>query len=158
MSSIMDWVKNTIGITGEEENENFEEQVNEPATIPTSRSRRSVSEDIPVASSSSARRSKVLNINTTTQIKVVVLQPLSYNDAPEIAEHLKAKKPVVVNLEKVDPSIATRIIDFLSGTVVAIDGNMQKVSKQILLVVPNTVGIMGEFSDDLKTQGLFDAF
>lgn len=156
MSSIMDWVKNTIGITDEEEAINEKETTFEPTPI-SSRPRRNVYDDIPV-SSASPRRSKVLNINTTTQIKVVVLQPLSYNDVPEIAEHLKAKKPVVVNLEKVDASVATRIIDFLSGTVVALDGNMQKVSKQILLVVPNTVGIMGEFSDDLKTQGLFDAF
>ena len=156
MSSIMDWVKNTIGITDEEEATNEKETTFEPTPI-SSRPRRNVYDDIPVSSASS-RRSKVLNINTTTQIKVVVLQPLSYNDVPEIAEHLKAKKPVVVNLEKVDASVATRIIDFLSGTVVALDGNMQKVSKQILLVVPNTVGIMGEFSDDLKTQGLFDAF
>ncbi|MBO5370114.1 MAG: cell division protein SepF [Clostridia bacterium] len=156
MSSIMDWVKNTIGITDEEEAINEKETTFEPTPI-SSRPRRNVYDDIPVSSASS-RRSKVLNINTTTQIKVVVLQPLSYNDVPEIAEHLKAKKPVVVNLEKVDASVATRIIDFLSGTVVALDGNMQKVSKQILLVVPNTVGIMGEFSDDLKTQGLFDAF
>lgn len=160
MSGIMDWVKSTIGIV-EDEDQNTE-QVEIPEEVPKSHTssystrRRSVGDDIPITSS--PRRSKVVNINTTAQLKVVVVQPLSYNDAPEIADHLKSKKPVVVNLEKLDKATASRIFDFLSGTVFALDGNMQKVSNGILLVVPNTMGIMGDFSDDLKTQGLFDIF
>lgn len=160
MSGIMDWVKTTIGIVEEEDQANISETTEEmprpsySSTVPNRR--RSVSDD--VLSSSSPRRSKVVNINTTAQLKVVVVQPLSYNDASEIAEHLKSKKPVVVNLEKLDKATASRIFDFLSGAVFALDGNMQKVSNGILLVVPNTMGIMGDFSDDLKTQGLFDIF
>ena len=156
MGSIMDWVKTTIGITEEEENDDFmEAATQEPATIPM-RSRRPSVEEMP--SSSGARRSRVVNINTTAQLKVVVVQPMSYNDAPEIADHLKAKKPVVVNLEKLEKSVASKIFDFLSGAVFALDGSMQKVSNGILLVVPNTMGIMGDFSDELKTQGIFDVF
>lgn len=160
MSGIMDWVKTTIGIVEDEDQENISETTEEmprpsySSTVPNRR--RSVSDD--VLSSSSPRRSKVVNINTTAQLKVVVVQPLSYNDASEIAEHLKSKKPVVVNLEKLDKATASRIFDFLSGAVFALDGSMQKVSNGILLVVPNTMGIMGDFSDDLKTQGLFDIF
>lgn len=157
MSGIMDWVKSTIGIVedeNEEQLETTEEEVKSySAAVPARR--RSTSDDM---LASSPRRSKVVNINTTAQLKVVVVQPLSYNDASEIAEHLKAKKPVVVNLEKLDKATASRIFDFLSGAVFALDGNMQKVSNGILLVVPNTMGIMGDFSDDLKTQGLFDIF
>lgn len=154
MSSIMDWVKNTIGITEEEETENEAVQGYEPATVPVRRSR--PLDEMPAPSG--PRRSRVVNINTTAQLKVVVVQPLSYNDAPEIADHLKAKKPVVVNLEKLEKSVASKIFDFLSGAVFALDGSMQKVSNGILLVVPNTMGIMGDFSDDLKTQGIFDVF
>ena len=65
---------------------------------------------------------------------------------------------VVVNLEKLDKSIASKIFDFLSGSVYALDGSMQQVSAGILLIVPNTMGIMGDFSDELKTQGIFDVF
>ena len=157
MSGIMDWVKSTIGIVedeNEEQVETTEEEV-KPYSASVPARRRSASDDM---LASSPRRSKVVNINTTAQLKVVVVQPLSYNDASEIAEHLKAKKPVVVNLEKLDKATASRIFDFLSGAVFALDGNMQKVSNGILLVVPNTMGIMGDFSDDLKTQGLFDIF
>jgi len=157
MSGIMDWVKSTIGIVEDENEEQVEttEEVEKSHTATVPARRRSASDDM---LASSPRRSKVVNINTTAQLKVVVVQPLSYNDASEIAEHLKAKKPVVVNLEKLDKATASRIFDFLSGAVFALDGNMQKVSNGILLVVPNTMGIMGDFSDDLKTQGLFDIF
>lgn len=154
MSSIMDWVKNTIGYSEEEEIETQEQPVNEPATVPPRRNR--VMDDVPV--SSSPRRSRVVNINTTAQLKVVVVQPISYDDAPEIADHLKQKKPVVINLEKLEKGVANRIFEFINGAVYALDGSMKKVSNGILLVVPNNMGIMGDFSDDLKTQGIFDVF
>jgi len=128
----------------------------EQKQAPTPLKRRNPSEDIPVSSAPSQRRSKVVNINTTTQLKVFVVQPLSYNDATEIADHLKAKKPVVVNLEKLEKSVAHKVFDFLSGAVFALDGSMKKVSNGILLVVPNTMGIMGDFSDELTSQDLFD--
>ncbi len=150
MSSIMDWVKNTIGYSEEQQEEYFSP---EPATIPQRRARAS-EENF----GSQPRRSRVVNINTTAQLKVVVMQPVSYEDAPEIADHLKQKKPVVINLEKLDKNIAGRIFEFLNGVVYALDGSMKKVSNGILLVVPNNMGIMGDFSDDLKTQGIFDEF
>ena len=100
----------------------------------------------------------MVNIHATTQLKVVVLQPTTYNDATEIAGHLKEKKPVVVNLEKLDKDTARKIVDFLSGAVYALDGSMQKVSNGILLLVPYTMGIMGDFSDEIKTHALFDFF
>ena len=149
MSSIMDWVKNTIGIPEDEIEDSI--PTNEPTTIPVRK--RSYEEP-----SSAPRRSKVVNINTTAQLKVVVMQPMNYNDAPEIVDHLKEKKPVVVNLEKLEKSVASKIFDFLSGSVYALDGSMQQVSSGILLIVPNTMGIMGDFSDELKTQGIFDVF
>ena len=150
MSSIMDWVKNTIGYSEEEQEEYA---MPEPTTIPQRRMR------TPEESSGTLpRRSRVVNINTTAQLKVVVVQPVNYEDAPEIADHLKQKKPVVINLEKLDKSVAARIFEFLSGAVYALDGSMKKVSNGILLVVPNNMGIMGDFSDDLKTQGIFDEF
>ena len=150
MSSIMDWVKNTIGYS-EEEQEEY--SAPEPATIPQRRARN------PEESFGTLpKRSRVVNINTTAQLKVVVVQPVTYDDAPEIADHLKQKKPVVINLEKLEKSVANRIFEFLGGVVYALDGSMKKVSAGILLVVPNNMGIMGDFSDDLKTQGLFAEF
>ena len=102
-----------------------------------------------------SKKGKVVNINATTQLKVVVMTPDSFDEAYDIAEHLKAKKPVVVNLEGVEREVARRIIDFLSGVVVAIDGQMQKISSGIFLVAPYNVGIMGDFKDELKNTGVF---
>lgn len=114
------------------------------------------------APSSSGRKGKVVNIHTTTQLKVVVLQPTTYNDATEITDHLREKKPVVVNLEKLDKENARKIVDFLSGAVYALTGKMQKVANGIILLVPSTMGIAGDFTDDfsdeLKTHALFDFF
>lgn len=104
----------------------------------------------------SSKRSKVVNIHTTTQLKVVVIQPTNYQDAQEIADHLKSKKPVVVNLEKLDRDIAVKIVNFLSGAVYALGGSMQKISNGILLLAPYNVGIMGDFSDELKLHGAFE--
>jgi len=140
--------------------ENEEEVVNEKQDDIFTNEPKPRYSDISTApqSSISGRKGKVVNIHTTTQLKVVVLQPTTYNDATEIAGHLKEKKPVVVNLEKLDKDTARKIVDFLSGAVYALDGSMQKVSNGILLLVPYTMGIMGDFSDEIKTHALFDFF
>ena len=154
MSDLINKVMNFMGIGDavEEEEEFFEEKQEEFYTPQISKPKMAESY------SHSSKKSKVVNIHATTQLKVVVLQPTTYSDATEIAGHLKSKKPVVVNLEKLDKETARKIVDFLSGAVFALDGSMQKVSNGILLLVPYTMGIMGDFSDELKTQGLFDFF
>lgn len=103
----------------------------------------------------SGKRNKVVKIHTTAQLKLVVMQPEKFEDAKDIANHLKNKKPVVMNLESVDRDIARRIVDFLSGAVYALDGNIQKVSNGIFLIAPYNVGIMGDFKDELRSKGIF---
>lgn len=103
----------------------------------------------------SVKKGKVVNINTTTQLKVVVVTPESFDEAKDIAEHLKQKKPVVINLEGVEKDIARRIVDFLSGAVYSLDGNIQKISTGIFLIAPYNVGIMGDFKDELRNKGVF---
>ncbi|MBP3337654.1 MAG: cell division protein SepF [Clostridia bacterium] len=127
-----------IGISDEydEEQEEFfdsqEEQTEDEPLIPT------------------GKRGKVVNIHTTTQLKVVVIQLQDFDDARDIADHLKAKKPVVINLEKLEKDVARRVVDFLSGVVYGVDGNIQKVASGIFLLAPYNVGIMGDFKDELK--------
>ena len=99
------------------------------------------------------KRNKVVKIHTTAQLKLVVMQPETFEDARDIANHLKNKKPVVINLESVERSVSQRIVDFLSGAVYALDGNIQKVSNGIFLIAPYNVGIMGDFKDELRNKG-----
>lgn len=103
----------------------------------------------------SGKRNKVVKIHTTAQLKLVVMQPENFEDARDIANHLKSKKPVVMNLESVERDVARRIVDFLSGAVYALDGNIQKVSNGIFLIAPYNVGIMGDFKDELRSKGIF---
>ena len=101
------------------------------------------------------KRNKVVKIHTTAQLKLVVMEAESFEDARDIANHLKSKKPVVMNLESVERDVARRIVDFLSGAVYALDGNIQKVSNGIFLIAPYNVGIMGDFKDELRNKGIF---
>ena len=75
------------------------------------------------------------------QVKVMVVEPASFDDAQSIADHLKLRKPVVVNLENTDPEIAKRMIDFVSGTTYALNGTIQKVGHNIFLCAPSNVDV-----------------
>lgn len=104
---------------------------------------------------SKKQQNKVVNIHSSNQFKVVIMQPEAFDDAQDICDHLKNKKPIVINLENIEKEAAQRIIDFLSGSVYALDGNIQKVSSGIFLIAPNNVDIMGDFKDELKNKGVF---
>jgi len=135
-----------LGLLEEEEDDVIEEA--EIITKP--RIERAIPDPLPTP-----KRGKIVNIHTTTQLKVVVVQPETFEDSKEIADHLKTKKPIVVNLENIDRDVAKRIIDFLSGAVYSLDGNIQKISTGIFLIVPYNMGIMGDFKDELKNKVIF---
>ncbi|MDR0931275.1 MAG: cell division protein SepF [Clostridiales bacterium] len=96
--------------------------------------------------------SKVVNINTTARLNVVIINPETFEEARDVADHIKSKKPCIVNLEKVEKEVARRIVDFLSGAVYAIDGNIQRVSHGIFMVAPYNVSITGDFKDELRSK------
>lgn len=89
-----------------------------------------------------------VNSNSAKQIKVMVVEPLSFDDAQNVADHLKNKKPVVVNFENTDADVAKRIIDFISGTTYALAGNIQKVGNNIFLCAPSNVDVSYSTHDD----------
>ncbi|BBB93005.1 MAG TPA: cell division protein SepF [Methylomusa anaerophila] len=75
------------------------------------------------------------------QVKVMVVEPFSFDDAQHVADFLKNRKPVVVNLENTDVDIAKRMIDFISGTTYALSGSIQKVGNNIFLCAPANVDV-----------------
>lgn len=99
--------------------------------------------------------SRVVSMTATTQLEVAVLQPATYEDASEIADRLKGKKAVVVNLEDLTKEDAIKVLDFVSGVVYALEGNIQKVSNGIFLIAPYNVSIAGDVRDELKNKGFF---
>ncbi len=102
-----------------------------------------------------AKKPKVVNIAATTQLKVVVVSIEEFDEAREVADHLRSKKPVVINLEKLEKDVARRVIDFISGSVYALGGSIQKVSGGIFLIAPYNVDIMSDVRDELKNTGIF---
>lgn len=80
--------------------------------------------------------------------KMILLEPRSFSEAQAIADHLKARNSVVVNLKRVTSAQAKRIIDFLSGCIYAIGGNMQKIGVGIYLCTPKNVNVQGKITDD----------
>lgn len=101
-----------------------------------------------------ANTSQVVSIHTNVQMQVVIIKPECYEDAQEICDQVKSKKPVVVNLEKVEYPIAQRIMDFLSGTCYSLDGTIQRVANNIFIIAPENVDISGDFKEELKTKGI----
>ncbi len=105
-------------------------------------------------SESSRLGSKVVSINTNIQMQVRIINPVKYEDAQEICDEVKARKPVVVNLEKMEYPTAQRIMDFLSGTCYSLDGTIQKVASNIYIIAPENVSVSGDLKEELKTSGL----
>ena len=84
--------------------------------------------------------------------KMILLEPRAYSESQQIADHLKTRNAVVVNLKRVTPDQAKRIVDFLSGTLYAIGGDLQKLGGGIFLCTPNNVNVEGKISDEVSTK------
>jgi len=81
---------------------------------------------------------------------MILLEPRAYSESQQIADYLKAKSSVVVNLKRVTPDQAKRIVDFLSGTIYAIGGDLQKLGGGIFLCTPRNINVEGKISDDAQ--------
>jgi len=82
--------------------------------------------------------------------KMILLEPRAYSEAQQIADHLKKRNTVVVNLKRVTSDQAKRIMDFLSGTIYAIKGNIQKIGSGIFLCTPNNINVQGKITDETE--------
>ena len=131
----------------EDEDEEFED-FEEPA-----RSSRDAFEDHRVKVED--RRNKVVNIHATTQLKVVLVKPERFENASEIADHLKEKRTVVLNLESTNKDIARRLVDFLSGVAYAGEGKIKKIAANTYIITPYHVDIEGDLIDELENNGLY---
>lgn len=88
--------------------------------------------------------------------KMILLEPRAYSESQQIADHLKSRNTVVVNLKRVTSDQAKRIIDFLAGTIYAIGGDLQKIGGGIFLCTPNNVNIQGKITDDKEGKDIHD--
>ena len=131
----------------EDEDEEFEDFEETP--------RKDSFEDRRASMKADDRRGKVVNIHATTQLKVVLVKPERFENASEIADHLKDKRTVVLNLESTNKEVARRLIDFLSGVTYGVEGKIKKVSANTYIITPYNVDFEGDLIDELENNGLY---
>ena len=111
------------------------------------------------SSGASTRRTpgsnKVVNIHTTAQMQVVLVKPDRFDNVSDIAEHLRSKHAVVLNLEATNKDVARRLVDFLSGCAYALDGKIKKIAISTYIITPYNVDIVGDLIDELENNGLY---
>ncbi len=101
------------------------------------------------------KRNKVVNINATTQLQVVLVKPERFDDASAIADHLNARRTVVLNLESTNKEVSRRLVDFLSGVAYANNGQIKRVANNTFIITPYNVDIVGDILDELESSGVF---
>lgn len=84
---------------------------------------------------------KRVSIAGTNAFKLVVIEPKSFDECPKLVDSLKGRRPVIINLEKIETETAKKIFDFLSGATYALNGNVQKVANNIFIFAPESVDI-----------------
>lgn len=153
----VDSFKNMIGIEGTDDDmeDITEEEINkERAKMSkeySSRNSSDVSSDSSNKSSKSPRTTvnppmekKFSMINTSTgTFKILITEPKAFEDCPKLVDSLKAKRPIIINLENLDNEVARKIFDFLNGATYALEGNVKKVTNNTFVFAPNGVDIMG---------------
>ncbi len=91
-----------------------------------------------------SKKPNIVGLPTQQQVKVIVIEPKSFEEVQGISDHLKNKKQVIVNLDHTDREISQRLVDFLSGVTYALNGGMQKIGNNIFMFTPSNVIITGE--------------
>ena len=99
------------------------------------------------------RRSKVVAIPTTGRMRMLVFQPNSYEEAESIIDNLKARKPVIMNLDELDVELGQRILDFVGGAVYSLNGDIKKVARSIFVVAPSNVDVSQNMDERSSRDG-----
>ncbi|MGF2615572.1 cell division protein SepF [Rossellomorea vietnamensis] len=101
---------------------------------------------------SSSKQNVVSLQSVQKSSKMIIVEPRVYAEAQEIADHLKNRKSIVVNLQRIQHDQAKRIVDFLSGTVYALGGDIQRIGSNIFLCTPDNVEVAGNISEFLQEE------
>lgn len=148
---LFDKIKGFIGDPEEDDDLDLDEEMDDSMDFVS----KSEDKSTEIYSSDVKRNNKVVNIHATAQLQVVLVKPERFDDASTVADHLNAKRTVVLNLESANKDVARRILDFLSGVAYANDGQIKKVANCTYIITPYNVGIMGDLLDELENNGLY---
>lgn len=140
--SVMNRFLNYLGLQEEEEQERDRAQAQDDQEIETPA----------FDSRKQSGKNNIVSIHSQKNARVVLIEPRTYDEAQEIADQLKSRRSVVVNLQRVRRDQAIRIVDFLSGTVYALGGHISKVGQDIFLCTPDTVEVSGTITEMLAEE------
>ena len=156
--SFLDKVKNMVNVSEEEYYDDLDsgdyssKDRDDDDDVPAPRSSRSFSRD---RDRDRNDPNKVVNINTTAQLQVVLAKPESFEEAKAVADNLNEKRTVVLNLESANRDVARRLVDFLSGVAYANGGQVKRVANSTFIITPYNVDVMGDLLDELENNGMF---
>lgn len=146
LGKIKDWMTDEVDEDlMDEEMEELEEEIE-------------IEEDLSgaVGSIAQPKSNKIVNIHTAGQMKVIIVEPKKYEEVTSIADQLKQRRAVIVNLENLDDAVTRKsIFDFMNGAVYVLDGSIQKVSKAIFILAPNNVDIDANMKKELESKAFF---
>ena len=148
-NKFMNKMWNLLGVDSEEDYDYDADYDNASVPYTEEKENNTVTNVAPVTT----KKNKVVGMPGMQQVKVIISQPSTFEQSEEICEHLKEKKSIIVNLEYVNKDVARRIVDFISGAVYGLDGNIQKISNSIFLVAPFNYEITNEvMKEDIKNK------
>lgn len=98
---------------------------------------------------------RVVNLNSNTQLQVMLVKPERFDQASDVADYLRDRKAVVLNLEETNKDVARRLVDFLSGCTYALDGKIKKVAISTYLITPPYVEVTGALEEELESSGMY---
>ncbi len=157
----MDELKKLTNPYAEAEEDDFddydEEPLETPPAPPPAPSRRGFGRNNNTTNEAprSMGTNKVVNINANTQLQVVLVKPERFDMVSDVADHLRNKQAVVLNLESTNKDVARRLVDFLSGCAYALDGKIKKVAISTYLITPYNVDVVGDLVEELESSGMY---
>ena len=158
---LMDELKKLTRPYNEEDMDEYdydeEEDELDPEPEPAPAPRRSAF-TAPEPSANTNRRTgpaRVVNLNNNSAMQVILVKPDRFDTVSEIADHLRDKKAIVLNLESTNKDVARRLVDFLSGVAYALDGKIKKVAISTYILTPYNVEIVGDLVEELENSGVY---
>lgn len=104
---------------------------------------------------SNSKTNNVIRMKNS-KLKVVVYEPKEFQDTKKVVDSLKEAKPVIINISKLENSLAKKIFDFCSGALYALDGHINKIDHGIFLLAPKNVDVIGDIKEELESKGMFN--
>lgn len=144
MSKVINKVMGFLGMS-EEDGDEIQEMENDDENM-----------EIESLMSANKKQSKVVNIHTTSSVKVVIIKPEDFDEATTICDSLKSRKIVVINTTVLDPKTGQRLLDFIGGACYALCGDLQQVEKGVYIISPSNIEVNNELKSELSSKGIFN--